>query len=205
MTATRLTRKEQQARTRSQLLQAAGRVFADHGMHRASVEQVAAEAGYTKGAFYANFASKEAIFLALLEESFAERIAAIDVELTRPGSLQDHARAGAADFITEIGRDPEWGRLFLEFVAHAARDDAFRVEMHARWEQMIARMAELIESYARDQELPIGDRAEPLARMISAMAHGAAMHQMLNPAASEELFGDMLELLTLGALAKAQR
>jgi len=41
--------------------------------------------------------------------------------------------------------------------------------------------------------------------MISAMAHGAAMHQMLNPAASEELFGDMLELLTLGALAKAQR
>src|SRR6478736_3610296 len=58
----RLTRKERQERTRSHLLEAAGAVFARRGFAHASVDQVAAEAGYTKGAFYANFASKEELF-----------------------------------------------------------------------------------------------------------------------------------------------
>ena len=71
----RLTRKEKQAQTRSCLMKSAAKVFARRGLQSASIDEVAEDAGYTKGAFYANFKSKEELFLAMLDESFSERIA----------------------------------------------------------------------------------------------------------------------------------
>ena len=61
-----MTRAERRAQTRAALLDAAARVFAERGFGGASVEAIAAEAGYTRGAFYSNFASKEELFVALL-------------------------------------------------------------------------------------------------------------------------------------------
>jgi AcrR family transcriptional regulator len=199
----RLSRKEQQARTRGHLIQAAGRVFARRGLHQASVEQIAAEAGYTKGALYANFASKEDLFLALLEERFADRIEALDAELARPGSPEDHARAGGADFIAYLQRDAEWERLFFEFAAHAARDDTFRGELLERWNALIERMASLIERYGeRAGVVPPGSVAY-FALMIFTMANGVALQRTIDPDVPDALLPDMLELLTLGVLAKA--
>jgi len=70
----RLTRKEQQARTRAGLMDSAARVFSRRGLERASVDEIAEDAGFTKGAFYANFTSKEEIFLAMLDARFADRL-----------------------------------------------------------------------------------------------------------------------------------
>ena len=74
----RLTRKERQARTRRRLVDAAAHVGARRGLAAASLDEVAQVAGYTKGAVYANFASKEELFLAVLDERFAERLAQIE-------------------------------------------------------------------------------------------------------------------------------
>jgi AcrR family transcriptional regulator len=63
----RLTRAERRAATRSALLDAAGRVIAQRGFHGASIEAITADAGYTGGAFYSNFASKEDLFFAVYE------------------------------------------------------------------------------------------------------------------------------------------
>src|SRR5712691_9354782 len=63
----RLTRAESRRRTRVHLLEAAVEVFARRGFHGASVEEVAEVAGYTKGAVYSNFTSKDELFLAVLE------------------------------------------------------------------------------------------------------------------------------------------
>jgi len=202
----RLNRKEQQARTRSHLMQAAGKVFARRGLHQSSVELVAAEAGYTKGAFYANFASKEDLFLALLEERFAERMEALDVELAGPGSPEDHARASGAEFTAYLHRDAEWERLFFEFAAHAARDKAFRGELLKRWNQLIARMATLIERYTTVAGIDALGAVDAFALMIFTMANGVALQRVIDPkGVPDELLSDMLELLTLGALAKAQQ
>lgn len=199
----RLTRKEQQARTRCQLMQAAGRVFARRGLHQASVEQIAAEAGFTKGALYANFASKEDLFLALLEERFAGRIEALDAELAGPGSPEDHARAGGADFVAYLQRDAEWERLFFEFAAHAGRDEAFRGELLARWNALVTRMAALIERYGERAGLEPPGPVGYFALMIFTMANGVALQRTIDPDVPDELLPDMLELLTLGVLAKA--
>jgi TetR/AcrR family transcriptional regulator, transcriptional repressor of aconitase len=71
-------RDEQRARTRADLLDAAARVFAAQGYHAASVDQVAEAAGYTKGAVYSNFSSKEELFLELLERHLDQAINVIE-------------------------------------------------------------------------------------------------------------------------------
>ena len=66
MRPVRLTRAQQQALTRERLLAAAEQVLARHGYGGASIDLITAEAGYSKGAIYSNFESKEAVFLELL-------------------------------------------------------------------------------------------------------------------------------------------
>ena len=70
----RLTRKEKQAHTRECLMQSAARVFTRRGLQQASIDEVAEDAGFTKGAFYANFKSKEELFLVMLDDRFAEAL-----------------------------------------------------------------------------------------------------------------------------------
>src|SRR3954465_6094287 len=65
--AVRLTRAERREQTRQELLTAAEECFVTGGFHATSVEQVADRAGYTKGAVYSNFASKEDLFFAIYE------------------------------------------------------------------------------------------------------------------------------------------
>ncbi len=146
---TRLSRKEQQAHTRRALLEAATRVFSRHGLAQGSVEQVAAEAGFTKGAFYANFRSKEELFLAILDERFAERVQAIDELMARGGPMEEQAAAGGAEFQDYVRGDPEWERLFFEFAAHAARDDGFRRAFVARCRTLADRIAEAVAAARR--------------------------------------------------------
>src|ERR1700756_1734785 len=71
----RLTRAESHAQTRERLLVAARQVFARHGFGGASVDMIAEEAGYSKGAIYSNFDTKEAILFELLERYGEEQMA----------------------------------------------------------------------------------------------------------------------------------
>ena len=64
----------QTAVTRSALLSAGRSVFAREGYHRASLDRIAAQAGYTKGAVYASFATKADLLLAVYEERVAHRV-----------------------------------------------------------------------------------------------------------------------------------
>ena len=70
----RLNRAERKERTRTDLLRAARRVFLRHGFHGASLDGIADEAGYTKGAVYSSFESKDALFLAVLAAHYDRRI-----------------------------------------------------------------------------------------------------------------------------------
>src|SRR5580693_4443956 len=71
--STRLSRAEQNDRNRALLFAAARRVFLARGYHAATLEQIADEAGFSKGVVYSRFASKADLFLALLEDRIAER------------------------------------------------------------------------------------------------------------------------------------
>lgn len=124
----RLTRAESQALTRERLLNAAYQVFARLGYGGTSVDMIAAEAGYSKGAVYSNFASKEAIFLELLDRYGEEEIAAF----TRILPLDaDDMRVALTDRLTEIHKDDDWALLEMELALHARRNPEFAKRFYA--------------------------------------------------------------------------
>ncbi len=205
MATERLSRKEQQARTRADLLEAAGRIFAARGMNGASLDAVAHEAGYTKGAVYANFASKEDLFIALLEQRFADRQAAFDEQLANTEvSLQAQAVASGAEFTAYLDRDRDWERLFFEFAAHAGRDPEFRARLVGQYDGLIDRITDAVARYTEATGIA-APRADihRLALLIFAGANGLALQRMLDPGkVPDDLMGEMFELLALGAMAK---
>src|SRR6201998_4092162 len=90
--------------TRRKLLDAAERIFAREGFEAARLEDIAASAGYTRGAFYANFESKEDIFFALLEEWVAERIESVNAALRRHTNPLDKLAALRKHY-AEVAKD----------------------------------------------------------------------------------------------------
>src|SRR5260221_6361640 len=72
--AARMTRAASRHRTRSLVVEAAARVFAARGFAAASMEEIAAEAGFTRGAVYGNFADKAELFLTVLEDREERRV-----------------------------------------------------------------------------------------------------------------------------------
>src|SRR6266542_2907779 len=95
-TPPRPTREEKKARTRAQLIDAAATVFARRGLVAASLDEVAEEAGLTKGAVYSNFASKEDLFQAVIDERLNEPMMHIaDAILDSADTFEEQAMKGA--------------------------------------------------------------------------------------------------------------
>ncbi len=199
MAAPRLTRKERQARTRSSLIDSAGRVFSERGMQGASIDQVAEQAGYTKGAFYANFKSKEELFLAMLDERFAELSAEIDGAVGPEGEPEEQAREAGLGSDRYVAANEEWERLFFEFAIYAARHPEFRAELVTRYrglrERIAATMGRRAQELGIEPPLPL----EEIALMTFAMANGAALERVLEPeAVPDDLYGRMLAIFFAG-------
>jgi AcrR family transcriptional regulator len=195
----RLTRKEKQAHTRECLMHSAASVFARRGLQQASIDEVAEDAGFTKGAFYANFKNKEELFLAMLDERFAKRIEDIEGVVGGEGSAAEKSRRYGDLFVQTLRVDREWERLFFEFCAYALRDEDFRQELVTRYRAMRERIADALkadaEEYGKEATLPY----EQVALMTSAMSHGFELQKLLEgDAVPDELYGTMLLVFFAG-------
>ena len=139
--SSRLSRAEQNDRNRALLLDAARRVFLTRGYYAATLEQIADEAGFSKGVVYSRFASKADMFLALLEDRIQERAAQ---NAAAAGQL---AGSGDFDALLDLAQQaeraaPGWRLLVTEFRVHAARDPELNrryAALHARTVEGIAR------------------------------------------------------------------
>jgi len=125
----RLSREESRALTRAKLLASAREVVAREGYENASVDRIAEEAGFSKGAFYSNFGSKEEIILELLESHSMQDLSEIRGlvgDVTAPEQLIEII----GDWVHSRSADPSWGMLAMEFFRRARRDATFG-ERHA--------------------------------------------------------------------------
>jgi AcrR family transcriptional regulator len=198
----RLTRKEKQAHTRTCLMQSAARVFTRRGLQQASIDEVAEDAGFTKGAFYANFKNKEELFLAMLDERFTQRIEEIERVIDGDGTAVDKARQAGDDFAAMIASDREWQRLFFEFSAYAARNDDFREELVTRYRAMRDRIAQALQ--VRHEELGIEAAIpfEQVATMTCMMGNGFALEKLLEgDEVADDVYGRMLMTFFAGLSA----
>lgn len=178
----RLTRPEQNERNRTLVLDAARRIFLARGYHSATVEEIADEAGFSRGVVYSQFGAKADLFLALLERRMDERAAEV---AALAGGLSGEGGAvtlmeGAADRDRD---DPGWGLVLIEFRAHAARDDDLNKRYAAAHQRTVERVTAVLDGiYRRAGQappLPAGHLAE----LMMALSSGAQLELAANPAA----------------------
>ena len=200
----RLTRLERQAVTRAALLRAASRSICERGMDGASIDLIAAEAGYTKGAFYANFASKEDMFLAILDEKFAAEMERIETAMSGAGEPAAEARLAAQEFLTYVDRDPEWPRLYQEFATHAARNEEFRAVLAERQRGLRKRMAAIFARWTAAFGVESAFPHEEVAAMTFAMADGFLLNRIIDPELDNSLYTTMCEVFLRGLTATAE-
>ena len=201
----RLSRSERKAHTRSCLLEAAARVFSRRGLQHASIDEVAEDAGFTKGAFYANFKSKEELFLAMLDERFAGRIEEIERAMASSPDLAAQVQHAGRDFASYVAADPEWERLFFEFAAHAARNEDFRQELVTRYRALRERITDALRRGCEQAGVEPPVPLEQVSLAIFAMANGFALEKLLEgDAVPDDLYPTMLTAFFTGLRAMAE-
>jgi AcrR family transcriptional regulator len=189
-----LTPDRRRAMTREHLLRAAAVVFARNGFHGASLDEVAAAAGFTKGAVYSNFKSKEDLFVALLEDRLDQQRIAVEHALDEVADVDDQMPR-MSSLLQELMWDEEWTALYLEFVLYAARNEQARALLaeSARREQAI------VQNMIQREYDRIGAEApfplSTLARISIAMFNGLGMQRLYDPMIFAEGFESVIEFL----------
>jgi AcrR family transcriptional regulator len=187
MTFEPLTPERRRAMTRQHLLDAAAIVFARNGFHGSTLDEVAATAGFTKGAVYSNFKSKDDLFLELLDDRIDRQYAVVS-EVLESGS---HDAAEQFPRIREIVRnvtvwDDTFVTLWLEFVLYARRNPEAQAKLAASVRRSRAQVQDLIEhEYAiigASPTYPTGDLAE----ISLALFNGLGIHRLVDPSGVTE-------------------
>ena len=171
-TAARLSRSERTALTRRELLDAAQRHFYRHGYHGTTLDDIADEAGYTKGAVYSTFKSKGGLFLTMFDEIVDRRVEAIR-ELLAAEDTDDAKLAALAR--RPVNEDhAHFVLLMIEFWVHAARDPALLEAFADSYRRLRSKLAEI----APDGEHFAEDR---WAIITLALSNGMALERLIDP------------------------
>ena len=156
-----ITRQEERTEaTRRKLLAAAETIFARDGFEAARLEDIASLAGYTRGAFYANFRSKEDIFFALLEPGSAGGSAEVTSLLVSRKVLRNVCRA-LREHYAQIAQDRGLALLSLEFKLFAIRHPEAHARLRTRQRRFRACGADLLTGIAKSWAARFPFRAQP--------------------------------------------
>ncbi len=190
-------RDARKAQTRARLLDAAAQVYARRGFDGATLDEVAAEAGFTKGAVYSHFGSKENLLLALSQQQRDAQLTEQMVLFDRERSGSERPLAGAARWMEILREEPERFRLFVELWVRAQRDERLREQLAAG----VADLRELLAGFARAGAADAGIEADDatdreVANVFVAMTMGIGIVALLDEdAVSPELLGGALSVL----------
>ncbi len=169
----RLTRAERSAQTRGELLAAAQRRFFDAGYHATTLDDVADDAGYTKGAVYSTFGSKAGLFLALFDDIVDRRLAAARAIVDPQDSGSEASLRALADQpVAE--HNARFLLLSIEFWVHAAHEPALLAAFSERYRRLRTSLAELA---------PADNPLDPQrwALVTLALSNGFALERLIDP------------------------
>jgi AcrR family transcriptional regulator len=195
MTFEPLTAERRRQQTRDYLLQAAAQVFAERGYHAASIDEVAAAAGYTKGAVYSNFKNKEDLFLALIESAYNQELARLRTAYEGSDVPPENRLSDFVGLVRDqLDNMPDnWGMLRQEFNLYAMRNPAARARLTELEEMDIAVISDLIRDGRTRMGVDVDESPESAARIVVALFQGIGLMRMLNPdAIDERLMADAL-------------
>jgi AcrR family transcriptional regulator len=166
--------------TREKLFEAAARVFEEQGIGGASIEAIAAAAGFSRGAFYSNFMSKDELIIAMLEEHVAQSIRRNLDLLEKHRDPDDFIQALKS---MERARQDPLGRaplLHMEMILYVARAEQRRPELAKRLRARRNLVAEIVETTMRNTGRPAPNAAWTGAILL-AMEDGFRLHRLIDP------------------------
>lgn len=180
------------------MLTAAAAVVAERGLAGATLDQVAAAAGFTKGAVYSNFASKDELFLALLQDQVSARVEGVERALRDAPDLSSALAAVGRDLARP---DPVGQLLLVEFWQRAVRDPEVRGPFVEFRRELRTRIAAVVDEVLRTRSARPGWDANSLALVVMALANGLALEALPDPeAVPPDLVPQVLGVLAAGDL-----
>jgi AcrR family transcriptional regulator len=210
--ATRIDRRTRGARAqggeaRDALLTSALRVFARRGYRQAGVDEIAAEAGYSKGALYWHFSSKEDVLLALLEERIDAPTRGLVALLESAPPELDMSVEATREFARQLGEQRDVVLLEREYWSLAMRDPELRSRYLERQTDLRRALAAALATRARHLGTPdLPMPAEDVARLVLSIIGGLAIDDLVEPGSVDpQLLGDALAVIYSGLVARAKR
>jgi AcrR family transcriptional regulator len=178
----RLSRVEKQAETRRLLLEAAEDVFRRRGFAGSTVEEITEQAGFSRGAFYSNFESREQLFIELLHNRVYDEFTRMLERTPRKRTARAQMRSTAREFARRYEHGERWlFELWLECLAYAARHPEFASLPATFWRgnrELTARMVD--STFAQVGERPPIE-AKHIATALTALDIGLAIQNLVDP------------------------
>src|ERR1700740_2204478 len=167
--------------TRDKLFEAAARVFEEQGIGEASIEAIAAAAGFTRGAFYSNFTSKDELIIAMLADHVEQSVRRCLDLLSRHNNLADFIEAlKTLDRSRQdpLGRSP---LLHMEMILFVARAEKRRPELPQRLRARRKVISDIVETTARGSGKPGSLNPSWTAAVVLALEDGFRLHRLIDP------------------------
>lgn len=180
MSKVRLTREQSRDQTRQRLLDAAQSIFLTKGFVAASVEDIAELAGYTRGAFYSNFASKSELFLQLLKRDHEDVMGDMRA-IFEAGETRQQMEDSVLHYYSNHFRDNECFLLWMEAKLQAARDPEFRIGFIACMGELRDATTEYIRQFSERVGTPLPLPARELAIGLLALSDGMQFSFAFDP------------------------
>ncbi|MFC6013150.1 TetR/AcrR family transcriptional regulator [Nocardia lasii] len=176
----RMTRKESHALTRERLVETAKRLFLADGYNVTSLEKVATEAGFSKGAVYSNFATKPELGLAVLDVVHVERAQSL-MDAVMPHDTIAARIDGFARWADENIGDVGWTALEVEFATSTRHMPEIRTELAERRRTMTAMLATVIQTQVDELGLNLPMSTEDAALQILSLGIGLGVQRAIDP------------------------
>jgi AcrR family transcriptional regulator len=200
----RLSRNERKAQTRAELIDAAARVFARSGYHGTTIDDVAEEAGFTKGAFYSNFESKEDVFVELVADRGRNWTLAVARAYQGEEPLPERLRKGGKVLTHMVEHDTDWMRLAIEMWSQSVRDPRLRERLATAYEECRQIIARGIDQVEREFGVQLPISSDRVATLTMALTDGFVLQQLADrkrlPAG---LLAEGINVLITGLMAVA--
>lgn len=196
----RLARAEQREETRRRLIDSAAGIFSRVGFEAAPIDVIAEGAGFSRGAFYSNFESKDELFLILLERHINAEIETLDRSLARVQVAADLAAVIERRYRV-LGEDSSWCLLTTEFQLYTMRGGKKADEFADIYQRYRERLGTIMDKTFTRLEISSDLSPYEFGVSLIALAHGLALQRLSNDSLAATLPARALGTFTVGALA----
>jgi AcrR family transcriptional regulator len=194
-----MTRAEQREETRRRLIESAAAVFARVGFEAAPIDAIAEEAGFSRGAFYSNFESKDEVFIELFKAHNEAEIQTLGRALDRVERVEDVAALVERRYRV-LGEDSSWCLMTTEFQLYAMRGGKLADTFAAVYADYRHRVGELIASQFARFDVTSELTPYEFAAAQIALSHGLALQRSIDGSLSKTLPARALAAFVRGAV-----